>query len=125
MEKTPREIVDAYFAAMRRGAAAEDEIIALFTEDAVYEEPFTGESGGAVGRTAIRERLRTGWTSPLPDMTVEVLSMTVTPDQATARWRCTSPALPGGVATGTDRYRFRDGRIAHLRVKLDRPPPPE
>ncbi|MEL7209159.1 MAG: nuclear transport factor 2 family protein [Actinomycetota bacterium] len=112
--------VDAYFAAMRRGARAEEQMMALFADDAVYREPFTGEPDPAVGKEAIRARLRQGWESPLPDMELDVLDVNVDGDTARSRWECRSPAFPGPVR-GTDHYEFRDGLITRLDVTLDDP----
>lgn len=112
-----RDVVDAYFAAMRRGGEAEEDMLALFTEDAVYVEPFTDADVPARGREAVRERLRRGWEAPLPDMELDVLSVAVDGDRATSTWECRSPALPGPVR-GEDHYEFRDGRIARLEVRL-------
>lgn len=112
------EVVQAYFAAMRRGGAAEAEMLALFTDDVVYDEPFSGVEEPAVGIDAVRDRLRTGWAEPLPDMELDVLSVDVRGDGAVSRWECRSPAFPAPVR-GTDTYEFRDGRIALLRVTID------
>lgn len=114
---TGSSIVEAYLAGMRRGPEAEDGMIALFTDDAVYEEPFTG-LGPAVGRAAIRERLRVGWQTPLPDMELDVVSIEVTGDRAIAKWECRSSAFHGP-SRGTDEYAFRDGKISSLRVTID------
>ena len=116
-------IIDAYFAAMRRGAGAESEMMALFAADAVYVEPFTGVGEPAVGREAIRERLRAGWEQPLPDLELDVLEIEVEGATATSRWECRSSALPGPVR-GTDRYEFGDGVITRLVVEIDDPPTP-
>ena len=114
------DVVDRYFAAMRQGAAAEDDMLALFTEDAVYAEPFSGLEP-AEGIAAIRQRLRQGWEFPLPDLELDVVEVEVSGDSARSVWECRSPALPGPMR-GEDRYRFTDGRIARLDVTiLDRP----
>lgn len=110
------EIVEAYMAAMRRGPAAEEDMLALFAEDAVYEEPFSGQ-GPAIGAAAIRERLRIGWQNPLPDMELDVLTVEVTGDRAVTTWECRSSAFETP-ARGRDEYEFRAGRIASLRVEL-------
>lgn len=111
-------VVEAYFAAMRRGGEAEAEMVALFTDDIVYSEPFSGIDEPAVGIDAVTERLRAGWAQPLPDMELDVLSIDVTGDGAESRWECRSPVFPGPVR-GTDRYEFRGGRIAALEVTID------
>ena len=112
------DVVQAYFAAMRRGGGAEAEMLALFTDDAVYDEPFSGEPKPAVGIAAVRERLRSGWATPLPEMELDVLSVEVTGQRAVSTWECRSTAFPAPVR-GTDEYEFRDGLIAVLRVTID------
>lgn len=111
-------VIRRYVAAMRKGAAAEDEMMSLFAEDAVYIEPFTGSDDPAVGRRAVRDRLRLGWEQPLPDLELDVLDVQIDGDSATSRWECRSTALPGPVR-GTDRYDFAGGRITRLEVAID------
>ena len=112
-----RELVDAYFSAMRRGAAAEDEMMALFADDAIYVEPFSGTTRESVGREAIRATLRAGWAEPLPDMVLDVHEVEVTAHGARSRWTCTSPALPAP-ADGEDLYTIEDGKITRLEVRF-------
>jgi len=111
------DVIDNYFAAMRRGAEAEDEMMALFAHDAVYIEPFTGVDRPAVGRDEIRDRLRQGWANPLPDLTLDVLEVEVEGTTARSRWECRSSGLPGPVQ-GEDHYEIRDGLIVRLEVRL-------
>lgn len=120
-ENSHQQVVDAYFAAMRRGAKAEDDLLDLFTPDALYVEPFTGTSEPAEGIEEIRARFRLGWQNPPPGLELDVLSVALTADEAEAAWECRSPAFPGPVR-GRDHYRFVDGRIAELRVTLDPDP---
>ena len=114
------ELIDRYFAAMRRGAAAEEEMMALFAEDAIYDEPFTDAAEPAIGKEAVRARLRRGWEHPLPDLELDVLAVEVDGPLATSRWECRSPALPGPIQ-GEDRYEIQDGKIARLEVSIDLP----
>jgi hypothetical protein len=113
------EILERYYAAMRRGAAAEDELIELFDRDAVYTEPFTSDEP-AVGIEAIRARFRAGWETPLPDLELDVLSLEIDGADARSTWECRSPALPAPVR-GEDRYEIRDGRIVRLDVRVTGP----
>jgi hypothetical protein len=114
---TDRELIEQYFAAMRRGSAAEDQLVALFSEDAVYIEPFVSREP-AVGIDEIRTRLRRGWEAPLPDLELDVLSIEIAGTDATSHWECRSPALPAPVR-GVDHYRIESGRITRLEVRLD------
>ena len=111
------ELVGRYFDAMRRGADAEDDMMALFADDAVYVEPFSGQPRESVGREAIRSTLRAGWAVPLPDMVLDVHEIEVTRTGARSRWTCTSPALPGP-AHGEDVYTIEDGKITRLEVRF-------
>jgi hypothetical protein len=112
-----REVVDRYFAAMRRGAEAEEEMMALFADDAVYVDPFSGESRVSTGKEAIRATLRSGWEFPLPELKLTVDEITIEPGRATSTWTCESPALPRPIR-GCDRYVIRDGEITRLEVEL-------
>ena len=114
-----RDVVERYFAAMRRGSDAEHELLSLFAEDAVYVEPFSGEVRRWVGVDEIRAALRAGWETPMPDMTLEVRQIEVTGDGARSAWTCTAEAL-GGAVDGSDLYEIVDGRITRLEVRIDR-----
>ena len=114
-----RATIERYFAAMRRGSDAEDEMMSLFASDAEYTEPFTDPGLPAVGAHAIRSRLRAGWAQPLPDFELDVLSVEIADGAAISRWECRSPALPQPVR-GTDRVIFDgEGLIARLDVTID------
>lgn len=110
--------VDRYFAAMRQGRSAEADMMALFSDDIVYIEPFSGDAEPAVGKAAVRARLRHGWDAPLPDMELDVRSVDVRGATATSMWECRSSAFPAPV-TGRDTYEFDDaGLISRLHVEI-------
>ncbi|MEM7339288.1 MAG: nuclear transport factor 2 family protein [Actinomycetota bacterium] len=113
---TEPAVIRDYFAAMRQGAAAGDDLFSLFTPDATYIEPFTGLDP-AEGIDAIRRRFELMWQTPLPDLELDVRSVTVHGNEATSSWVCRSPALPGPQA-GEDHYVLRDGRITRLEIRL-------
>ncbi len=113
---TVENVINRYFAAMRRGADGGRELFELFAEDAVYIEPFTGE-GPAVGIEAIRRRFALGWENDLPDLELDVLELQVEGPTASTRWECRSPGLPGPVQ-GEDRYEMADGLIVRLEVRI-------
>lgn len=110
------DVVRRYFSAMRRGAVAESELLALFHEDATYAEPFTSNQP-AIGIQQIRQRFVDGWKHPLPELELDVLGIDIDGSFATSRWECRSPALDRPMR-GEDRYEIRDGRIARLEVRL-------
>ena len=112
-----RDLIERYFAAMRRGAEAEDQMMELFAEDAVYLEPFTGQTDPWVGKEAVRTALRRGWEEPLPDLELRVRRVDIRGSEATAEWVCTSSALPGPVV-GKDEYTIADGKIVRLVVRI-------
>lgn len=113
------ELVDQYFAAMRRGADAEEAMLSLFTDDVVYSDPFGGEHRAepVVGISALRDRLRSGWEFRPPDMELIVLSVAIDGESAKTTWECRSPAFDHPMR-GRDAYTFRDGKIAELRVRM-------
>lgn len=117
MNAADRDLVDRYFEAMREGASAEQQLLGLFTDDAVYVEPFAGEPRTHRGRAAIRIAFRAGWESPPPDLKLHVDRIDVDEDRVFSEWTCTSPAFPHPIR-GRDEYTMRDGKIARLEVTL-------
>jgi ketosteroid isomerase-like protein len=115
------ETLERYFRAMQRGPEGEEELVALFAEDAVYVEPFTG--GEHVGRKAIRDWLRASYRDQPPEMRITVERLQVVEQVVEARWVCESPAF-ARPARGRDRFTIRDGRIARLETELLEPPEP-
>ena len=96
---------------MQRGREGEDELVALFADDAVYVEPFSG--GTHEGRDAIRAWLDGSWSDAPPDLRLTVERIDVAGDTVEAHWTCESPAF-ARPARGRDRFTIRDGRIARL-----------
>lgn len=116
-------LIAEYYAAMRIGAEAEDSIMALFTEDAVYSDPFGDTTDRAEGIDAIRDRFAAGWSFNPPDLVLDVLTVEIDGNRASATWECRSTAFPQPMQ-GRDEYRFRNGRIAELHVQLLQPDGP-
>lgn len=115
MNMLPRDVVDAYFRAMQTGAEAATDLFALFADDAVYIEPFSGARRVHEGRAAIEACLRASWTQVPPDLALRVDRVDVDGPVVTSTWTCSSPAFPGPVR-GRDTATVRDGRIARLDV---------
>ena len=107
-------VARAFLRAMETGATAEEEMMSLFAENAVYLEPFSGRVQHHTGREAIRTVMRQGWKNPLPGIRIEVDSVAVAGAVVTAAWTCISPALPGGRASGTNTYTIQNGLITRL-----------
>jgi uncharacterized protein (TIGR02246 family) len=114
-----RELIERYFRAMQRGPEAEDELVALFAEDAVYVDAFGG--GVHEGREAIRAWLDGSWSDAPADLRLTVERIDAAGEEVVAHWTCHAPAF-AGPARGRDRFTVRDGRIARLESTLDDPP---
>ncbi len=103
---------------MQLGAQSEAEMMALFREDAVYVEPFSGTPRRHEGKEAIRAAMRAGWEYPLPDMRIEVDRFDVSAQTVLVEWTCHSPGLPGGKGAGTNQFQLRGGLIALLETRF-------
>lgn len=115
MPDTPLEIVQTYFDAMRGGRTSGPTLFALFHDDAVYVEPFMGESRTHHGRSAIETAISTSWDHAPPDLTLEVDRIDVDGPVVVSEWTCRSPAFDSPMR-GRDRCEIRDGRIVRLEV---------
>ena len=118
MSKSGNETVNKFFAAMQTGASAEEEMMALFHDDAVYIEPFTGKVRTHNGKIEIRTCMRDGWKYPQPDMRIEIDQLIVEGHEVFAQWTCYSPGLPGGFGKGENRFTLKDGLISRLETKI-------
>jgi ketosteroid isomerase-like protein len=112
------KIVEGFFLAMQAGASSEHEMMALFAEDAVYVEPFSGTVREHRGRPAVHAAMRDGWRTPLPEMRIEVDTIAVDGDTVRAQWTCYSPAIPGGKGRGENVFTLRDGLIVRLETRF-------
>ncbi len=110
-----RAVIERYFHAMRAGAAAQAELMALFAADARYTEPFTGVPRTHAGIAEIRACFIESWKAPPQDLQLTIDRIDVEGAHASAEWTCTSPAFPGPVR-GRDEYEIADGKIPSLLV---------
>ncbi len=127
VQKQDRGVVEALFAAMQAGPAGEDEMMALFAEDATLIEPFTGEVKTHTGKPAIRDGFRESFKDPAPDLKLTVDRVDLDGANVRAEWTCTSPVFPTPMR-GHDLFTIENGKIARLEVVVtDMPPmgPPE
>lgn len=107
-------VVSDFFRCMQAGAATAEQLMALFADDAVYVEPFSGRPVTHHGKPAIRAAMAPGWERPLPDMSLSVDRVDLDGDVVRAEWTCRSPALPGGVGRGLNHFTLKNGRIVRL-----------
>ena len=114
---TPTDVVHEYFRAMQSGREAADALFALFDDDAVYVEPFTGAPRTHAGRAAIEACLRDGWDREPPDLALEVNRIDVDGEVVRSEWTCTSPVFEAPIR-GVDVCTVRDGRITRLEVSF-------
>lgn len=117
MSEAPAKVVERYFKAMAAGQPAQEDLLALFAEQAVYTEPFTGAARTHRGLPAIRAAIEASWANTPPDLRLEVQRIDADGDRVQAEWTCSSPVFPAPVR-GVDRYRIRAGRIEELVVEI-------
>lgn len=113
----PVEVVDRYFRAMQAGPAGADELFSLFAEDAVYIEPFSGQSLTHRGRPEIEAYLRGSWEQGPPDLELTVNRVDVDGEVVRSEWTCSSPAFEAPVR-GIDECTVRQGQIQRLEVRF-------
>lgn len=118
MNEMPREITN-FFLAMQAGKIGAEALMACFAEDAVYVEPFTGETRRHEGKEAILKAMALGWEMPMVDTRLEVLSASVDGAVVELAWACHSPSIPDGRGSGRNRFVLRDGLIVELVTELD------
>ena len=122
MTPSPTEVVERYLRAMAAGQPAQDQLLALFTDDAVYVEPFAGPTRTHAGLAAIRAAVEASWATAPPDLRLHVDRIDAEGAEVRAAWTCTSPVFPAPVR-GEDRYTIRAGLIARLEVRIMGTPP--
>ena len=122
LSETDRNVVENMFKAMQAGPAGEEAMMALFAEDAVFTEPFSGQPQTHVGVEAIRESFREQFANPAPDMQLHVDRIDLDEGQIKADWTCTSSVFPTPMK-GHDLFTIHEGKIATLEVVVTDMPP--
>ena len=113
------ETVEKYFNAMQRGPEGEDDLLALFADDAVYREPFGGRT--LTGRDEIAQWVRASRDQAPPDLVINVERIDVVGEVVEATWSCESPIFLEPTR-GRDRFTIRDGKIERLDSEVLQPP---
>ena len=120
MRPVDRATVEGYYQAMRLGAAGAAALARLFTDDAVYIEPFSGGDGLTrthIGRDVIAEFFRDSVNHRPPDMMVTMNRIDAEGQRVRAEWTCTASVFTEPMC-GVDLYTMRDGKIARLETTL-------
>ena len=117
MSDVPIEIAN-FFTAMQAGRAGAEALRGMFAEDAVYQEPFSGQAMVHRGRDAVMKAMAQGWEQPFPDMRIAIDRAASRGEVIEVDWSCYSPALPGGKGQGRNRYVMRKGLIVELVTTL-------
>lgn len=112
-----RLLVERYFAAMQAGVAALDELVALFTDDAVLVDPFSGRTQTFEGRAAIRENYAQSFRNRPPGLTLTLDRLDAEAGSLRSHWTCKAPAFPSPLK-GSDFYTIRGGRFTRLEARI-------
>ena len=117
-----RKIVENLFKAMQAGPAGEDDMMALFADDAVFTEPFGGEPKTHTGKDAIRASFKAMWEEPAPELKLMLDRVDLDGQDVRAEWTCTSPIFPTPMR-GYDVFTIAGGKIAKLEITVTEMPP--
>ena len=107
-----------FFLAMQAGPHGIVRLGALFAEDAVYSEPFSGSADPHVGRQAIMQAFSASRTDAFDDAVIHLSRVTVDGSRIEVDWTCISKAIPGGQGSGTNIFEMRGDLIASLQTTL-------
>ena len=118
MNHLPLEITN-FFLAMQAGPSGLSLLQQMFSEDAIYEEPFSGQTGPHRGPTAIVNAFAASRSDAFDDAVIKLGKVSVKDEVITVEWTCISQAIPGGEGSGTNDFHIRDGKIVKLITKLD------
>lgn len=117
MPEASEATLEVLFEAFNRHDA--DAVMALMTEDAVFEAAAGPQAHGTryEGGQAVRDAFAEVWAS-FPDARWDTTGYTVVGDLGVAEWLFTGTRADGAriEAEGCDLFTFRDGRIARKRA---------
>ncbi|MHC4141746.1 MAG: nuclear transport factor 2 family protein [Planctomycetota bacterium] len=122
MSETDRNVVENLFKAMQAGPSGEQDMLALFAEDAVFIEPFSGVVQTHTGKAAIGTSFQDMWRDPPPDLKLTIDRVDLDGDRVRADWTCTSPVFPKPMR-GHDLFTISSGRITRLEIAVTDMPP--
>ena len=116
-----RKVVEDLLRAMQTGPSAFEELLALFADDGVLVEPFTGTMQTHTGKPAIRASLNQMAQHRTPDLTLKLDRVDMDGGAVRAEWTCTSKSMPGPMR-GYDLFTIRGGKISRLEIVITEMP---
>ena len=117
MSDVPLEVSN-FFLSMQAGQTSADAIAACFSDDAIYEEPFTGSIRMHRGKEAVMAAMALGWEMPMLDTRIRIDRVSNADGEVHVEWTCFSPSLPTGKGQGLNRFTIKDGLIVSLITTL-------
>jgi ketosteroid isomerase-like protein len=104
-------------ATMQAGADGLNDLLDLFSDDAVYVEPFSGQPTVHSGKAEIRAFYEYAFSHEMqsPKLTLDRLDLDG--ERLRAEWTCVLPGLPRPMR-GFDLLTLRDGRITRLETTV-------
>ena len=125
VSQNQQQVIEDSSRAMQLGPLGEAAIMALFTDDAVWVEPYTGQRRTHAGKEAIRAALQQMWQQPSPP------GFAITTDRIQAEgadvrvdWTCSAAGMPL-LMRGYSLYAIStDNRIARLELLITEAPAP-
>lgn len=117
MNRLPLEITN-FFLAMQSGPHGMELLASLFSEDAIYSEPFSGRAEPHKGRAAIVAAFNESRSDAFNDTVINLGAVELDGETITVRWTCISQAIPGGRGSGTNVFTLKNGLIESLVTTL-------
>ena len=117
-----RSTVERYFTLMQAGASRLDEFVALFDEQAVYVEPFSGQPQVHSGKDEIQAFFEAAFDQHLKGVRLTLDRLDVDGNHLRAEWTCELPMFAAPMR-GFDLLTLREGRIVRLETSVTEFPP--
>ena len=117
-------IIEDSARAMQAGPAGEADIMALFAEDAVWVEPYTGQRRSHEGKKAILAALKEMWTRPAPPgFNIATDRIDIEGSSIRVDWTCSATGFPN-MMRGYSLYTIgAEKKIARLELFITEAPP--
>ncbi len=95
ISQNQQRVIEDTSRAMQLGPAGEAVIMSLFTDDAVWIEPYTGQRRTHTGKEAIRASLKQMWQQPSPPgFTITTDRMDAEGQSVRVEWTCSCDGFP-------------------------------